>query len=93
MEKNLSKTFQVVLDLAALSHVMRGVLRGVLRFSRDARDWVVVATQPGLLETLPPGTVFDGAIVQGHDALRRYVVVLVRNIQAGEIAQVIHGCL
>ena len=71
MEKNLSKTFQVVLDLAALSHVMRGVLRGVLRFSRDARDWVVVATQPGLLETLPPGTVFDGAIVQRHDALRR----------------------
>ena len=76
MEKNPSRAYQVVLDIAAFSHVMRGVFRGVLRFARDARDWVLVSTQPGLLETLPPGTAFDGAIVQGRDSLRRLGKVL-----------------
>ncbi len=97
MEKNPSRPFQVVLDIAASSHAMRGVLRGVLRFARDARDWVLVATQPGLLETLPPGTAFDGAIVQGRDSLHRLGKVLrgrkavELNLDAGSVARLAVG--
>ena len=93
MEKNPSRPFQVVLDIAATTHVMRGVFRGILRFARDARDWVLVATQPGLLDTLPPGTAFDGAIVQGRDSLRRLGRVLrgrkavELNLDAGSVAR------
>ena len=71
MENDSSRPFQVVLDLAAATHVAREVLHGILRFSRGARDWSLVATQPGLLDSLPPGTAFDGAIVEGRDSLRR----------------------
>ena len=97
MEKQSSRPFQVVLDIAATTHVMRGVFRGILRFARDARDWVLMATQPGLLETLPPGTAFDGAIVQGRDSLRRLGKVLrghkavELNLDAGSVARLAVG--
>ena len=73
MEKPSSQTFQVVLDINAVSYVMRNVLNGILRFVRDARDWSPVAIESGQVETISTETPFDGAIVNGlRNPRRRY---------------------
>ena len=71
MEKHSSRTFQVVVDINASSYVMRNVLNGILRFVRDARDWSLVAVEPGLVETFSTDTAIDGAIVDGRENARR----------------------
>ena len=73
MEKKPSRPFQVVLDINAVSYVMRNVLNGILRFVRDARDWSPLAIESDLVETFSTETPFDGAIVNGlRNARRRF---------------------
>ena len=71
MEKNTPQPFQVVLDIDAVSYVMRNVLNGVFRFVRAARDWSLVAVEPGLVETFATETPFDGAIVDSRGNVRQ----------------------
>ena len=85
MEKHPSRPFQVVLDIDALSYVMRCVLNGILRFVRDARDWALVAIEPGLVETFSPETAFDGAIVDGRGKVRRRYRKALRGRKAVEL--------
>jgi len=71
MKKNPSRPFQVVLDIDSSSCVMRNAMNGILRFARDARDWSLGTIELGLIDSFPPGTVFDGAIVGGSWNARR----------------------
>ena len=71
MKKNPSRPFQVVLDIDSDSCVMRDAMNGILRFARDARDWSLGTIELGLIDSFPPGTTFDGAIVGGSWNARR----------------------
>ena len=85
MEKKPSRPFQVVLDIDAVSYVMRNVLNGVFRFVRATRDWSLVAVEPGLVETFATETAFDGAIVDGRGNVRRRYRKALRGRMAVEL--------
>ena len=85
MKKNPSRPFQVVLDIDSNSCVMRDAMNGILRFARDARDWSLGTIELGLIESFPPGTVFDGAIVDGRGNVRRRYRKAMRGRKAVEL--------
>ena len=85
MEKNTPQPFQVVLDIDAVSYVMRNVLNGVFRFVRAARDWSLVAVEPGLVETFATETPFDGAIVDSRGNVRQRYQKALRGRKAVEL--------
>ena len=76
METKPSRPFQVVVDLNAATHVAQCLLRGILRFARERRDWSVLVNSTGAMEFVSPTFAFDGLIGGRGDSLRRFAKAL-----------------
>ena len=70
------RAFQVVVDLDVATSVAQSVLRGILRFAREAGDWSVLATHPGMVAAASPSFAFDGFVAGRGDSRRRFARAL-----------------
>ena len=75
-KKKPDRQFQVVVDLNGATYVAQCMLRGILRFAREAGDWSVLAANPGMIETPSPKFAFGGLVGGRGDSLLRFAKVL-----------------